>query len=188
MIIREETGDALSEYGRVSIAFKVATQLRVELVDRGLGGLRLIEESVESAYMVDFDQPDDGPANWGQRWDISNWGILSAFDGTQRGGGATVAWRTQGVHMLEGRDDLAVLWDLRVDPACRRRGVGARLFAEAVVWAQRRNCRWLKVETQNTNVAACRFYAAQGCELRGVHIGAYQDSPEEVQLLWYLRL
>ena len=49
-------------------------------------------------------------------------------------------------------------------------------------------CRELKVETQNINVRACRFYARLGCELRVVRAGAYPQFPEEVQLLWYKTL
>ena len=46
----------------------------------------------------------------------------------------------------------------------------------------------LKIETQDDNVPACRFYAAKGCELRGIHHGMYVEYPDEVQLLWYLNL
>jgi hypothetical protein len=46
----------------------------------------------------------------------------------------------------------------------------------------------LKIETQNSNVAACRFYAREGCQLRGIHPGAYADFPDEIQLLWYIEL
>jgi hypothetical protein len=64
---------------------------------------------------------------------------------------------------------------------------GARLEArrDAVVsWARSRGCLQLEVETQNTNVAACRFYAQRGCVLRTVQRGAYPELPAEVQLLW----
>jgi hypothetical protein len=37
-------------------------------------------------------------------------------------------------------------------------------------------------------VPACRFYARQGCELRGIHRGMYAAFPEELQLLWYYDL
>jgi GNAT superfamily N-acetyltransferase len=87
--------------------------------------------------------------------------------------------------MLEGRRDLAVLWDLRVAPQVRGRGVGAALFGAVADWAVGQGCRQLKVETQNTNVAACRFYARQGCVLGALNRFAYPDLPEEVQLLWY---
>ena len=115
-------------------------------------------------------------------------GVLSAFDGPSRVGGAVVAWRTPGADMLEGRDDLAVLWDIRVHPEYRGRGIGARLFRRAAGWARDQGCVVLKIETQNINVPACRFYASQGCELRAVHLNAYPELPHEVQLLWYLDL
>lgn len=40
------------------------------------------------------------------------------------------------------------------------------------------------VETQSTNVPACRFYARQGCTLGAIHRFAYPALPHEVQLLW----
>jgi hypothetical protein len=50
----------------------------------------------------------------------------------------------------------------------------------------------LTIETQNTNVAACRFYAARGAELRGIVHHAYAAEAEpiasEVQLQWWLDL
>ena len=46
----------------------------------------------------------------------------------------------------------------------------------------------MKIESQNTNPAACRFYAKNGFELGGVRRGVYAEYPDEVQLLWYLDL
>lgn len=51
-----------------------------------------------------------------------------------------------------------------------------------------RGCFELKIETQNTNVAACKFYERQGCELRNINRAAYPDLPNEVQMLWYKKL
>lgn len=187
--IVEESVTVLPDYGNVSSAFLVESQLRVEPIRNGLGGLRLIEERVEPPYVIDFDRAKgEGPKRWLKRWDISHWGALSAFDGPRRVGGAVVAWRTPGVDMLEGRDDLAVLWDIRVLPEYRRQGIGSKLFARAVGWAREKGLGCFKVETQNTNVAACRFYARQGCELGAIRRWAYPDAPEEVQLLWYMEL
>ena len=87
--------------------------------------------------------------------------------------------------MLEGRDDLAVLWDLRVSPDARGQGIGHHLFAAAEDWARARGCREIKIETQNNNVAACRFYARQGCVLQTVRENAYPDLPDETQLIWH---
>ena len=39
------------------------------------------------------------------------------------------------------------------------------------------------VETQNVNVAACRFYERQGCVLKQANPDAYPQLPEEIQLI-----
>jgi GNAT superfamily N-acetyltransferase len=88
------------------------------------------------------------------------------------------------VDLLEGRRDLAVVWDLRVEADRRRGGVGTALWRAAESWARAQGCTHVKVETQDVNVPACLFYARQGCTLRGIHPGAYPHSPGETQLLW----
>jgi GNAT superfamily N-acetyltransferase len=182
----EESVAVLPAYGRVPIAFRVESRFRVEPIRSGLGGLLLVAEPVAAPYVKDYDAIDGGgPSFWSQRWDISHWGVMSAFEGGERIGGAAVAWKTEGMEMLEGCEDLAVLWDLRVHPSYRGRGVGHRLFARAVDWARERQGRRFKAETQNINVPACRFYARQGCELGAIHRYVYGIALDEVQLLWY---
>jgi GNAT superfamily N-acetyltransferase len=181
-----ETPDVLSEYEKVSIAFLVESRFRVELSENGLGGIKLTQETVEKPFVKDYDAlPDERPSRWTTRFDLSNWGILSAFDGERRVGGAAIAWKTPEVFMLEGREDLACLWDLRVTPDYRGAGVGRELFARALDWARERNCRRFKVETQNINVPACRFYAQQGCQLGAINRFAYPETMNETQLIWY---
>ncbi|MBF8268053.1 MAG: acetyl-transferase [Dehalococcoidia bacterium] len=186
--VREEptTLASLLEHGNVSISFLVESRYRVESVRNGLGGWGLTEEPVEHPYIKDYDERDgEGPRHWASRFDISNWGILSAFEGQERIGGAVISFNTPGVYMLEGRTDLAVLWDIRVHPEYRHQGIGALLFARVIEWANAHRCTTLKVETQNINVPACKFYARMGCQLRAIHPDAYPDLPDEVQLLWY---
>jgi len=102
-----------------------------------------------------------------------------------RVGGATVTFDTPGLTMLEGRRDLSVLWDIRIAPNARGKGIGSALFEKVEAWARAQGCRQLKIETQNVNVRACLFYARHGCELRAVHHAAYPGLPEEIQFLWY---
>ena len=182
----EETVQALEDYGRVSIAYVVKTRFRVDLVRGGLGGFALTEEPVRPPYLKDYDQErGEGPTRWLKRWNISHWGVLSAYCSGVRMGGAVVAYDTEGVLTLEGRKDLAALWDIRVRPESRGRGIGTNLFQKAAQWARNKGCCMLKIETQNTNVPACRFYQKQGCELGTVSRFAYGTNPEEVQLIWY---
>ncbi|HEX8905447.1 MAG TPA: GNAT family N-acetyltransferase [Longimicrobiaceae bacterium] len=184
--IVEETVGALAEYGRVSIAFEVRRVLDVSAPENGLGGLVLAERAVDPPYVKDYDAiAGEGPARWAARFDVSRWGFLAARVDGRRVGGAVVAFDTPGVEMLEGRRDLAVLWDLRVEQDARGRGVGAALVHAAEAWAAARGCRRMKVETQNINVSACRFYARQGFVLGAIHRFAYPDLPHEAQLLWY---
>lgn len=173
-------------YGTVPIAFNV--DRIVEAVARPGGGYVLQERPVSRPYQKNYDTiPGERPQRWSKRFDTSRWGVLVARANDVRVGGAVIAVDTPGVHMLEGRDDLAVLWDLRVAPEWRGKGIGAALFRAAESWAQRRGKVELKVETQNVNAAACRFYERMGCELRAVDRLAYPSLPHEVQYLWYKR-
>jgi GNAT superfamily N-acetyltransferase len=189
--IREVGSEAIQTYAGIPIRFRVESVLRVEQIGGGLGGLCMTEQKVSEPYVKDYDAAkDEAPASWPERFDISNWGFFLGYDDTVAVGGAVVAYRTEGVHMLEGRGDLAVLWDIRVHPDRRGRGIGTELFRQVVGWARARRCTQLKIETQNINVAACRFYARQGCHLGGIDCHAYHEAElaQEVRLLWYLDL
>jgi GNAT superfamily N-acetyltransferase len=194
--IRDVGPNALSLYAQVSIAFRVESVFRVELVEDGLGGILLREERV-TPYIKDYDADvygpsvEDRPADWPHQFDVRNWGFFLALDSERPVGGAAVAFNTSGVHILEGRGDLSVLWDIRVHPDLRGQGIGTRLFRRAAEWSREQGCKQMKIETQNVNVRACRFYAAQGCRLGCIDRYAYAGNPavaHEVMLLWYLDL
>ena len=187
--ITEESSSALAAYARVPTAFEVREVLDVVADEGGLGGLRLVPRAVDAPWVKDYDtHPDDHPARWPERFDIGRWGFLAAALNGERVGGAAIAWDTPGVDLFDGRSDVAVLWDLRVAPAARGHGTGAALFRAAEEWAAAQGARRLKVETQNVNLAACRFYARQGCTLGAIRRFAYPDLPDEAQLLWYKNL
>jgi GNAT superfamily N-acetyltransferase len=175
---------ALLEYARIPSVFEVNAVLDVSR--RGAGEpFMLAERAIDTPYLKDYDAIAGGPTTWAQRFDTSRWGLLVARTDGQCVGGVTVAHGTPGVEMLEGRSDLAVLWDIRIAAERRRHGIGTALFEAAWAWATTRGCRVLEIETQSINVAACRFYARQGCVLQAVNPGAYPGCPGEVQLLWY---
>src|SRR5215469_16054670 len=187
--LSEEPIDRLDEHARIPIAFTVERILAVSIPNAGLGGLRLNETAVERPWVKDYDGVrGEGPTRWPKRFDTSRWGLIAARDGGDRIGGAVVAFNTRGVYMLEGRPDIAVLWDLRVRPEARSSGVGSALFRAAEEWSRRRGCRTLKVETQNINLPACRFYVHMGCTLAAIDRQAYADLPNEVQLIWVKHL
>jgi ribosomal protein S18 acetylase RimI-like enzyme len=184
--VSEEPLTALGEYAAIPISFEVSTVFDVaERGDRA-GAFVLTERGLDAPYVKDYDAAGgEDPTSWAARFDVSRWGLLAARAEGRRVGGAAVAFDTPGLDMLEGRRDLAVLWDIRVSPEARGRGVGCALFRAAEAWAGARGCRRLKVETQNINVPACRFYMRQGCVLGAVNRHAYPGLPGEIQLLWY---
>ncbi|HSV15785.1 MAG TPA: GNAT family N-acetyltransferase [Tepidisphaeraceae bacterium] len=184
--LSEEPISGLRQQADISIAFEVDRLFDVEPRANAATGFRLAERSVATPYTKDYDAIDgEGPGRWAERFDVSKWGyIVARLDG-HRVGGAVIAFDTAGVEMLEGRRDLAVLWDVRVCPGLRGSGVGSALFEAAETWAAARGCRQIKVETQNINARACRFYAKHGCTLRRVERLAYAQFPDEVRLLFY---
>ena len=187
--IIEESVSVLHDYGRISPAFTVESRFAIRPIESGLGGLALELEPVEPPYVKDYDRDNGhGPEGWLEQWDIVHWGVQSAFDGSSRVGGALIAWDTPQIHMLDGRKDLAALWDIRVDGDYRNRGIGSSIFSSAIDWAKERGCTTMKIETQDVNVAACRFYAHQGCKLATIDPFAYADHPEEVQFIWLIDL
>ena len=187
MEIAEESTPNLADYASVPISFEVRSVLDVVAMDSGSGVFALNERPVDAPYIKDYDL-HESPRAWADRFDLRNWGWIVARENADRIGCAVIAFDTAGVNMLEGRRDLAVLWDIRVIPEMRGRGVGAAMFKAAEAWAVARGCRDIKIETQNINVPACRFYQSQGCELRSINRFAYPALPDEVQLLWYKQL
>lgn len=188
IIVEEITPDRLAEYASIPIVFQVKSILEVELVDEGLGGILLHEVAV-SPYIKDYDANGESPADWPQRFDLANWGFFLAKMGDRPVGAAAVAFDTTGVFMLEARKDLSVLWDIRVRPEAR--GVGIPLFRRAADWSRARGCTQMKIETQNVNFPACRFYQRMGAHLGEIHRFGYAAVPEvahEVMLNWYLDL
>ena len=167
------------------MAFRVESKFIPRL--QADGKWELGEEPLAKPYIKDYDR-DESPHEWAHRFNLSKWVVLSAYEGDVRVGGAIIAFNTSGIDMLEGRSDLAVVWDIRIHPDFRHKGIGSQLFAEAIKWATARGCHEIKVETQNINVPACKFYARMGCELRVVSPGAYPTLSDEIQFLWYREL
>ena len=184
--ICEEPLAELGGYATITIAFEVT---RVLDVSGEPGRWTLTEREVEQPYIKDYDAVEaERPTSWTRRFDISRWVMLVARHEDQPIGVAVVAMQTPGLDMLEGRADVAVLWDIRVAPAHRGRHVGSALFDAAEQSAISRGIRLLRVETQNNNVAACRLYQQCGCALEKVEPRAYSEFPDEVRLVWSKRL
>ena len=187
--IAEEPIANLRDLSAIPIRYRVESIFDVRIEDHGFGRIRLLERELPEPYEKDYDREAGAtPAELPRRFDVSNWGLLTAHLDDDRVGAAVLAWKTPELDMLRARDDVAVLWDIRVRPDARQRGVGSSLFRAAEGWAAARGCRQLVIETQHVNAAACRFYERQGCTLASANRFAYPELPGEVQLIWLKRL
>ena len=170
----------LERYAEVSIEFESARSYQVE--PRGDGGFSLRAVALKSPISKDFDRYEH-PVDW-QKWDLRNAAMFRACLGGRPVGGAVVVRDMPKLNLLEGRKDLAVLWDLRVAPEFRRQKIGGRLLREATRWARQKRCREVKVESQNNNVRACDFYKKHGFRLSEANRGVYRIFPDEIQMIW----
>lgn len=189
LVYKQVQPEQLTQYDAIPMLVNIRSIFTVTPANRGLGGLLLQEVPVppQTKDLGAFECMAELPG----RFDLTNWAFFFACDGNRPVAAAAVASRTPGVDLLEGREDLSVLWNLRVSPGYQRQGVGTRLFALAAGWAREQGLAEMKIECQNNNAAAIKFYHRQGAVLGGIHTRAYRNVPgcrDEVQLLWYLPL
>ncbi len=78
-------------------------------------------------------------------------------------------------------NNLAMLWDIRVNVHSRRKGVGRALLEACRSWALPRGLKGLMAETQDANPAACQFYQSCGFVLGGVDRMLYAAIPQQAQ-------
>lgn len=178
------------QYDRIPMFVHVSAFYRIEKHNRGLNGFSFVETPVEP-YIKDFCTGDDESVERWKRFDLTNWAFFMAFDDERPVGAATIASRDNEVNMLAGRNDLAVLWDIRVDDAYKHQGIGQTLFDMAVDWSRKHGLRQMKIECQNINIPAVRFYHKQGAVLSAIDEYAYYHDPvlrHEAQLIWFLDL
>jgi GNAT superfamily N-acetyltransferase len=179
--------DCLELYNQIPMKVLVTRIIEVKKSGTGLGVIAYeFHEKDVRPYIKDFAEEGESAVRWKKEFDISHWALFMAFDTLKPIGGAVVAARTPSIRMLDGRDDIALLWDIRVDDHYKRQGIGHRLFTMAVDWSKEQGYQYLKIECQNTNLPACRFYEKHGAELIVVNEHAYGNG--EVMFLWYLSL
>ncbi|HDR7273438.1 TPA: streptothricin N-acetyltransferase SatA [Bacillus paranthracis] len=82
----------------------------------------------------------------------------------------------------------AYIEDITVDKKYRTLGVGKRLIDQAKQWAKEGNMSGIMLETQNNNIAACKFYEKCGFVIGGFDFLIYKGldmTNDEVAMYWY---
>ena len=86
-------------------------------------------------------------------------------------------------------NNFAYIEDITVDVKFRRLGIGKELILQARRWARNGNLVGIMLETQDNNVAACKFYEKCDFCLRGFDTYLYKGIDrvsDEIALYWYL--
>jgi len=174
---------SLDTYGFIPIRFQVDSKLRLQDLVKSYGR-EILEDPVEP-YWKDYDLiPSEHPAILASRFDTTDWGVFNAFSNDSHVGGAIVACKTPGFEAMGATPASAILVDLRVHPNFRGQGMGSLLFVAAADWAHTNGCHELLVETQDTNVPACKFYSAMGFKLASADPTGYGPDTPEAKLIW----
>jgi GNAT superfamily N-acetyltransferase len=186
---REVDSSYFEMYDKIPMLIPVKSIFVLEKIENGLGGI-LFKEVPVKEYCRDLGKYAIA-TKYSEKFDITNWAFFMGFDDEIPIGAATVASKTKNVTMLDGKDDMSVLWDLRIDDRYKRQGHGKKLFDMAVRWSKLHGFKQMKIECQTNNIPGCRFYQKQGAVLGKIDEHAYQfdkDVKEEIQLIWYLNL
>lgn len=86
-------------------------------------------------------------------------------------------------------DSLLRVWEFHVHESFRRMGIGRALMARVVARAEQDHLKMIKLETQNTNVKAIRFYRSMGFPLEAIDCSEYFNSEgqEAEQVAFYMK-
>lgn len=175
----------IARYASVPIRFTVSQTFTDDAIALMLRGEVASATSVAEPYAKDYDTyADNRPTDWARSMDVSHWTILGAMVGDDRVGGAIVIHNDPTIHLLRGCHACVIVWDLRVRPDLRSRGIGSALLAHAEQVAAMKRAPTIIIETQQINVPACRLYERAGYRLARARAGAYEGLPDETQLIW----
>jgi ribosomal protein S18 acetylase RimI-like enzyme len=171
-IVREGV-ERLAEYATVPITFEVSSKLSLPALKIG----RFVEDAVEP-FVKDYDAVEsERPTSLPDRLGHDHLVVLAAYKNDSRVGGAILHFPSE----VE-----AQLIDLRIHPESRRSGLGRRLVQSALAEVAHRGIPTMEIETQDTNVAACRFYHSLGASLVWIEPNGYPGFSDEAKLVWSL--
>lgn len=76
-------------------------------------------------------------------------------------------------------NNTVLIWELRVSTEHRRRNIGTALMNQVVEMARANGFRAIRLETQNYNVPAIKFYNQCGFMIEGIDLSFYTNTDVE---------
>ena len=133
----------------------------------------LFEKEYEKEYLNDEEQ-------WEDYIDNPNKTIFLYYDSDDCVGQ---------VRLRRNWNKYAFIEDIAVSKSRRKHGIGTKLISKAAEWAKANGLCGLMLETQDTNLLACRFYSKLGFQIGAVDTMLYAnfDNSDEKAVFWYLK-
>jgi streptothricin acetyltransferase len=159
-------------------------------VEKTANGLEVTWRLVERPLVPPFRSTDYGLSENDLK-EIRAW--LHAGNGLHLVAEDAQAHRLVALLDVEGErwHNAARLWNIHIDRAYRRHGLGRELVNRTLAWAREQGLRGLVLETQTNNLPACRFYQSLGFKLCGLDDHFYSNDDirvNEVALFWWYEI
>ncbi len=175
MEIKKLTAEALSDAAGPNQPFEIFGRVIPALAE---GEWTYSEELFENPYLHSY--PED--VDYSQYIDSPDRAVFLAYSGSECIGRIVLRKEWNGYAFVE---------DICVSAASRGQGVGRSLMDEAVRWAKENGLGGLALETQDSNLRACRFYSRYGFVIGAVNTMLYKNLPppfsHQTAIFWYLR-
>jgi len=93
------------------------------------------------------------------------------------------------VRLRKNWNEYACIEDIAVSQSHRKKGIGNELIQKAIEWAKTKKLHGIMLETQDTNLLACRFYNKLGFQIGAVDTMLYANfsNAHEKAIFWYIK-
>ena len=93
------------------------------------------------------------------------------------------------IRLRKNWNKYALVEDIAVSKSHRKNGIGTKLMQKAVEWAKENELSGVMLETQDTNLLACRFYNKLGFQIGAVDTMLYANfgNSNEIAVFWYMK-
>lgn len=172
--ITEITHENLKDVNSTDTAFRVKSRVIPHIVN---GKFQYTLEKLPESYTKSYENDELDYSTYIENPDKT---IYLAYVGSTNVGQ---------IILRRNWNRFAYIEDIRVGSEYRRKGIGRKLIDRVIEWAKKGNMPGIMLETQDTNVSACKLYESAGFVLGGIDTmlyGAAKKYSHEKALFWYL--
>ena len=174
-MIKEMTTENLKDINKTNQPFKIIGKI-VPVFSEGAWSYSeiLFEKEYEKTYPNDEEESEDYEEYIGN----PDKTVFFYYDGADCVGQ---------VILRKNWNKYALIEDISVAKSHRTDGIGSKLMLKAIQWAKSNGLFGLVLETQDTNLLACRFYEKHGFQIGAVDTMLYAnfDNADEKAVFWY---